>query len=67
MTTPTFTVAALENIAETSADWAADLAALRTGEHTPDSLLDYCLDGSDEDRRQGWIDYVNALVAQSLA
>lgn len=59
----TFTRAAAENIRETGCDVAADLAALRRGQQTPEGLLAHCLDGADEDRVQGWRDYVDALVA----
>lgn len=62
-----FTAAALENINETGADVAGDLAALRSGEHTAESLLAFCLDGADDDRAEGWRDYVSALVAASAA
>lgn len=57
-----FTAAALENINETSADVDADLAALRSGEITRESLLAHCLNGADPDRVQGWNDYVAALA-----
>jgi hypothetical protein len=30
---------------------------------TRDELLAHCLDGADEDRREGWEDYVSAVVA----
>lgn len=60
-TTPKFTPAALACIAETGADHAADLAALRAGRTTPAALLAHCLDGADDDRAEGWRDYVSAL------
>lgn len=41
----------------------ADLAALRSGERTEESLLEHCLSGADEDCEQGWHEYVDALVA----
>lgn len=66
MAKPNFTEAALANIAETGIDYTNDLHALRHGSDTPDALLDHCLNGADDDRRQGWIDYVNALVEASL-
>lgn len=56
-----FSKAAQENIDETSTDVAADLAALRSGQHTRESLLAHCLDGADDDRAEGWRDYVSAL------
>lgn len=59
----TFTTEAQENIAETGADWESDLRALKSGEHTEESLLELCLNGADEDRVQGWREYVETLVA----
>lgn len=59
----TMSRAAATNVEETGVDVAADLAALRSGEHTAESLLAHCLDGADEDRVEGWRDYVSALVA----
>ena len=58
-----FTKAAQENIDETGCDVEADLAALRSGAHTRESLLAHCLDGADPDREEGWREYVEALVA----
>ena len=58
-----FSVDALLAIDETGCDPESDLMALTTGEHTPESLLAHCRDGADEDRVQGWRDYVDALVA----
>lgn len=58
-----FTTEARENIAETSADVAEDLRALRSGETTPSALLAHCLNGADDDRAEGWRDYVTALSA----
>lgn len=52
---PWFTGAALENIAETGIDPQDDLAAVSAGSMTPEQLLEHCLDGADEDRRQGWL------------
>lgn len=63
MTKIQLTTAAQENIDETGCDPAADLAALRTGEHTRESLLAHCLDGADDNRVQGWEEYVDALCA----
>lgn len=62
-----FTSAAIQNIEETSADVAADVAALRSGAHTRESLLAHCLDGADDDRAQGWHEYVDAVVAAAAA
>lgn len=58
-----FTDDALENIAETGADWARDLERLRSGEMTEAALLEYCLDGAEPDREQGWREYVETLAA----
>ncbi len=58
-----FSLAALANIQETSADIAGDIATLRSGEHTPESLMAHCLNGAGKDRLQGWYDYVVALAA----
>jgi hypothetical protein len=58
-----FSQAAQENIDETGSDVEADLAALRSGENTPESLLAHCLNQADEDREQGWREYVAALAA----
>jgi hypothetical protein len=60
---PDFTDAALANIDETSANWAEDLGALRGGKHSAESLLAHCLEGAEDDRVQGWRDYVAALIA----
>lgn len=57
-----FTRAAAENIQETGCDPADDVDALRSGEHTRESLLAHCLDGADENRIQGWHDYVDAIA-----
>jgi hypothetical protein len=54
--------AALENVMETGCDPAADIAALRHGRHTEESLLSHCLDGADEDREDGWREYVQAIA-----
>lgn len=59
---PDFTDAALENIAETGADWAHDLERLRDG-MTESDLLALCLEGADADREQGWREYVETLAA----
>lgn len=62
-TSPTFTTATLANLEETGTDWREDLAALRSGETTESALLELCLDGADDDRVDGWREYVAALVA----
>lgn len=63
MTKIQFTTAAQENVNETGCDPEVDIAALRSGEHTRESLLKHCLDGADDDRVQGWEEYVDALCA----
>jgi len=64
---PSFTRAALLCLDETGADWRIDLASLRAGEHTEETLLLACLlDGADSDREQGWREYVDTLVALAL-
>lgn len=55
--------AALENVEETGIDPMSDVARLRAGEVTREALLDECLDGADDDRVQGWNDYVDAVVS----
>lgn len=57
------TVAAAENVAEGGMDVAADVAALRAGTATRETLLAECLDGADDDRIQGWHDYVSSVTA----
>lgn len=56
------TTAAQRNVDETSTDVAADIAALRAGK-TPGALLADCLDGADDDRIEGWREYVAAVAA----
>lgn len=56
-----FSRAAQENIQETGCDVEQDAEAIRAGSMTPEQLLNHCLDGADDDRRQGWLDYVNEL------
>jgi hypothetical protein len=59
--TARFTHAAMQNIEETGADVADDLEAMIAGTHTRETLLAFCLEGADEDRVEGWRDYVLAL------
>ncbi len=61
---PDFSAAARANIEETGGSWGDALGALLIGAHTPWTLLKRCLDGAEADRVQGWIDYVDALVAE---
>ena len=56
------TPAAVENVNETSTDVLADLHLLQHDHITPEVLLEMCLNGADEDRRQGWRDYVQAIT-----
>ena len=56
------TRAAAENVVETGVDPRVDIAALRDGRHTRESLLAHCLDGADDDREQGWREYVDRVV-----
>jgi hypothetical protein len=56
-----FSPAAQANVDETGSDVAADIAALRSRAHTRESLLAHCLDGADEDRAEGWREYVAAV------
>jgi hypothetical protein len=58
-----FSTAALENLEETGVEWELDLQALQRGTFTVAELLERCLDGADEDRVQGWRDYVDVLEA----
>jgi hypothetical protein len=54
-------IAAQANVEETGCDVAADIEAIRSGEHTRESLLAHCLDGAEQDREQGWREYVSAV------
>ncbi len=58
-----FSREALENIAETGADPEQDRADIITGKHSRESLLEHCLDGADDDRREGWEDYVSEIMS----
>ena len=62
-TTIRLTPAAQALVDETGCDPQDDIDALRAGTHTEESLLAYCLDGADEDREEGWREYVAAVVA----
>ncbi len=55
------TNAARDNVDETGIDPKADVQSLRDGE-TEESLLARCLDQADDDRAEGWRDYVSALT-----
>lgn len=56
-----FTEAAWQNIEETGCQPQRDLADVRAGKWTRETLLAHCLDGADADRERGWRDYVDAL------
>lgn len=62
MTDIKFSRAAQLNIEETGAVPSRDVEALVSGEHTAESLLAVCLYGADDDRVQGWHDYVDAVA-----
>lgn len=53
---------AAENVVEAGVDPEDDLEQLKLGRVTPEALLARCLDGADEDREEGWRDYVARLV-----
>lgn len=61
-----FSAAALECIEETGIDPLDDLDRLRSGEVTREALLAECLDGADDDRHDGWHDYVREVVARAF-
>lgn len=65
-TSISLTTAALANIEETGTDVDADIARVRDG-LTRDVLLAECLDGADDDRVEGWEDYVSAVCAVAHA
>lgn len=61
-----FTRAAAENIAETgieASEIQSDVRNIRNGDLSKARLLMHCLNGAGEDRREGWRDYVSAVVA----
>lgn len=65
-----FSNAALDNINETgldTAEMAEDVGQLLRGEVLEAQLLARCLDGADEDREQGWRDYVATIVGAAEA
>lgn len=64
MTTLTLTQAARRNIEETGCDPVADLAEIKRCHTTREEFLQFCLNGADADRVQGWRDYVDALFAE---
>lgn len=63
-----FTARAVKNIVNTCADWTEDYHDLRTGQVTPQRLLDerlleLCVQDAYYGDVQGWTDYVDCLVA----
>lgn len=59
-----FTMLALANMAESGigpAGIRSDITAVKRG-LTKEALLASCMDGADEDREQGWRDYVDAVM-----
>jgi len=59
--------AAQQNVDETGISPNEDVRRLRVEELTPEDLLEECLRGADEDRVQGWTEYVDAVVAAASA
>ena len=55
------TSAAYANVLETGIDPEVDRIRIRDGKYTVAELLDACLDGADEDRVQGWREYVATI------
>lgn len=53
--------AAAECVQEAGSDVQTDLVCLSSGERTRATLLEECLNCADDDRVQGWHDYVDAL------
>lgn len=60
-----FSEAAQRNIDETAIDPTIDVANVRIGTLTHDTLLAVCLDGADPDRVQGWRDYVATVCEEA--
>lgn len=56
------TKAAAQNVEETGTDVAVDLHEVRGGKSAA-RLLAECIDGAEQDRVQGWREYVDAVVA----
>ena len=59
------TDAAQANVDETGTDPQDDVAAIRSGQYTRESLLAHCLDGADPDRKQGWHEYVDTICERA--
>lgn len=58
----TMSLAAAQNVEETGCSPRAAIAALQAGLLTREQLLAHCLDGADENRVQGWRDYVEGIA-----
>lgn len=58
----TLTRAAAVNVEETGIDPSDDVQRLRAGEVTPEVLMAECLDGADDDRVDGWREYVDNVA-----
>jgi hypothetical protein len=56
-----FSHEALQNIDECDVNPFDDLAKIRDGRLNREALLIACLDGADDDRVQGWRDYVGEI------
>ena len=63
----TLSLAAARCAEESGVNVEEDLDSLRSGLLTSAALLDACLDGADDDRVEGWRDYVSALSAHLAA
>lgn len=56
-----FSAAAIRNIEETGIDPLEDVRRVREMLVSRDALLEECLQGADDDRIDGWQDYVSAI------
>jgi hypothetical protein len=59
--------AAAKCVFETGVDVMLDVDDLRGRRITRSALLEKCLDGADEDREQGWEEYVEAVCKYAAA
>jgi hypothetical protein len=53
--------AAQANVDQTGVNPERDVDAVRRGDHTRQTLLDQYIDNAEDDRVQGWRDYVDAI------
>ena len=60
-TKPHFSIAALDRIEETAADWREDVTRILAGKLVRSDLMEECLRGADDDRVRGWHAYVDAV------